>query len=63
MDAVDLVAWAAFSRGQADALKIETIHPAGKNLAESIHALAANIGCFTQEKGISLEHNNYRRRP
>jgi len=58
LDTVSTYAWAAFLGGQADALRLEIIDTMGMNLAESIHALAANIGRFAKEKGISLKHND-----
>jgi len=54
LDTLDMYAWAAYLRGQADALKLEIIDTTGTSLERSIHELANSIEHFAQENGISL---------
>lgn len=58
LDNLDMYAWAAYLRGQADALRLEVIDTTTQNLTESIQELANSIGNFAKENGISLEGRN-----
>lgn len=49
-----MYAWAAYLRGQADALKLEIIDTTGVHLEDSIRALANSIERFAKANGISL---------
>jgi HAMP domain-containing protein len=49
-----MYAWAAYLRGQADALKLEVIDTTNQGVTESIQELAASIGRFAEENGIRL---------
>jgi energy-coupling factor transporter ATP-binding protein EcfA2 len=54
LDTVDMYAWAAYLRGQADALKLEVMDTTNQSVTESIQELAASIGRFAEENGIRL---------
>jgi hypothetical protein len=62
LDALDMYAWAAYLRGQADVLRLEIIDTTNLRLAESIPALANSIGRFGEENGIRLERRKVTRR-
>jgi energy-coupling factor transporter ATP-binding protein EcfA2 len=55
LDNLDMYAWAAYLRGQADALRLEIIDTTTQSLTESIQELASSIGHFAEENGICLE--------
>jgi len=54
LDKLDMYAWAAYLRGQADALKLEIIDTTALGLGEAIEQLANSIGRFAEETGNSL---------
>jgi hypothetical protein len=51
LDRLDVYAWAAYLRGQADALGLEIIDTTEKSVAESANVLAASIGRFARRSG------------
>ena len=55
LDMLDTYAWAAYLRGQADALKLEIIDTTGMSLPDSVRCLAGSIRRFAEEKGIHLD--------
>jgi len=58
LDIFDIYAWAAYLRGQADALKLEIIDTTTQTKAESIQELAGSIGRFAELNGINLKRHN-----
>ncbi len=54
LDNLDMYAWAAYLRGQADALKLEIIDTANQSVMISTQALAKSIGRFAEANGICL---------
>ncbi len=56
LDNFDMHAWAAYLRGQADALKLEVIDTTSRSVGESVEELAQSIGCFAHETGASVNH-------
>ena len=55
LDKLDMYAWAAYLRGQADALQLEIIDTTSLSLKEAIDRLAGSIGHFAGETGIDLD--------
>jgi len=55
LDNLDTYAWAAYLRGQAEALKLEIIDTTIKSLTESVQGLASSIAGFAKEEGLALE--------
>lgn len=51
LDQLDVYAWAAYLRGQADALKLEVINTTSQSKQVSIEALAHSIDRFANETG------------
>jgi hypothetical protein len=51
-DQLDTYAWAAYLRGQADALGLEIIDTTGKPVSESVAMLAASIERFAEHAGV-----------
>ena len=58
LDRLDMYAWAAYLRGQADALSLEIIDTTHLTLAEAIEKLANSIAHFAAEAGVRLDRNN-----
>jgi energy-coupling factor transporter ATP-binding protein EcfA2 len=56
LDKLDMYAWAAYLRGQADALKLEIIDTTSLHLAEGTQKLADSIERFALEMGIQLDN-------
>ncbi len=56
LDNLDMYAWAAYLRGQADALKLEVIDTTPRSIGESVQELAHSIGRFASETGTNGEH-------
>jgi len=54
LDHLDRYAWAAYLRGQADALGLEVLDTTGQDLAQSVAALASSIARFADQQGIRL---------
>jgi len=54
LDRLDMYAWAAYLRGQADALGLEVIETTTLSLAEAIEQLARSMERFAMEAGISV---------
>jgi energy-coupling factor transporter ATP-binding protein EcfA2 len=54
LDTLDMYAWAAYLRGQADALSLEVIDTAGVTVDVSSAALAASIARFAELLGVVL---------
>jgi len=54
-DKLDMFAWAAYLRGQADALKLEIIDTTTLRLEEAIQKLAGSIGRFAEETEIHFD--------
>ncbi len=54
----DMYAWAAYLRGQADALKLEIIDTTTLSPGEAIQKLAGSIGRFAEETKIRLDRRN-----
>jgi len=54
LDHLDMYAWAAYLRGQADALGLEVLDTTGQDLAQSVAALASSIARFADQQGIRL---------
>jgi len=55
LDNLDMYTWAAYLRGQADALNLEIIETTDKNIENSITELANSISRFAKESNIQLE--------
>lgn len=55
LDVLDTYAWAAYLRGQADALDLEVIDTTGQTLEESTALLDASIARFASEAGIAID--------
>jgi len=55
LDVLDTYAWAAYLRGQADALGLEVIDTTGQTLADSTALLDVSIARFAAESGVPLE--------
>jgi hypothetical protein len=51
-DRLDTYAWAAYLRGQADALGLEIIDTTGEPVADSVAKVAASIERFAQRAGV-----------
>jgi GTPase SAR1 family protein len=58
LDTLDMYAWAAYLRGQADALGLEIIDTTHLHLAEAVQQLARSIEHFAEETGIHLERSS-----
>ena len=56
LDKLDMYAWAAYLRGQADALKLEIIDTTSLSLDEGIQMLANSISRFAEETGMPLSN-------
>jgi energy-coupling factor transporter ATP-binding protein EcfA2 len=54
LDHLDMYAWAAYLRGQADALKLEVLDTTHRRPEDSINDLAGSIGRFAEAVGIRL---------
>jgi hypothetical protein len=54
LDKLDMYAWAAYLRGQADALRLEVIDTTPLSLEEATQRLASSIEQFALEMGIHL---------
>ncbi|MGC1377384.1 MAG: hypothetical protein WA821_14225 [Anaerolineales bacterium] len=54
LDKLDMYAWAAYLRGQADALKLEIIDTTTLSLKEAVQKLASSIERFAEESKIRL---------
>jgi energy-coupling factor transporter ATP-binding protein EcfA2 len=54
LDNLDMYAWAAYLRGQVDALKLEIIDTTNLRVMESTLALVRSIARFAEENGICL---------
>lgn len=54
LDVLDTYAWAAYLRGQADALGLEIIDTTARPLGESAAELRASIARFAAEAGVPL---------
>jgi energy-coupling factor transporter ATP-binding protein EcfA2 len=54
LDTVDMYAWVAYLRGQADALGLEIIDTTGRELSESITDLIRSIELFAKENNLSI---------
>lgn len=59
LDRLDMYAWAAYLRGQADALKLEIIDTTAISLPDAIHRLAGSIARFAEETNISLQGSGH----
>jgi len=55
LDHPDMYMWAAYLRGQADALKLEVIDTTTSTKTEATHELAKSIGRFANENGMVLK--------
>jgi len=60
LDNVDMYAWAAYLRGQADALNLEIIDTTENNIENSIIDLANSITRFAKESNVLLEGKRIR---
>ena len=58
LDNLDMYAWAAYLRGQADALKLEVIDTASRSIGETVKELAHSIGRFASETGTNVKHGS-----
>jgi ABC-type molybdenum transport system ATPase subunit/photorepair protein PhrA len=54
LDLLDMYAWAAYLRGQADALGVEVLDTTRQTIEASTHALATSIAAFAARAGIAL---------
>ena len=54
MDQLDIYAWAAYLRGQADALGLEVLDTTTQSLETSVQALAESIARFARRAGLDL---------
>jgi dephospho-CoA kinase len=54
LDKLDMYAWAAYLRGQADALKMEIIDTTGRRVEDCLRELAASIERFAEAEGVPL---------
>jgi hypothetical protein len=55
LDNLDIYAWAAYLRGQADALNLEVIDTTGVSLEKSTLELANSIKLFANANSISMD--------
>jgi energy-coupling factor transporter ATP-binding protein EcfA2 len=55
LDVLDTYAWAAYLRGQADALGLEVIDTTGQAMEDSAALLDASITRFAAEAGIAID--------
>ncbi len=58
LDNLDMYAWSAYLRGQADAMKLEIIDTSSLSVEEATHLLASSIDLFAKENGILLNRRN-----
>ena len=54
LDRLDIYAWAAYLRGQADALGLEILDTTAQSLEASVLALADSIAQFARRAGLDL---------
>jgi hypothetical protein len=54
-DNLDITAWAAYLRGQADALNLEIIDTTGKSVEDSIRELALSIEVFAKQEKLPMD--------
>jgi hypothetical protein len=52
LDQLDIYAWAAYLRGQADALGLEVLDTTNQSVATSVQALAESIARFARRAGL-----------
>jgi dephospho-CoA kinase len=60
LDMLDMYTWAAYLRGQSDALTLEIIDTTNKNIGDSIIELADSINRFAKENKFVLEEKSNR---
>jgi hypothetical protein len=58
LDKLDMYTWAAYLRGQSDALNLEIIDTTDKNIKDSVIELADSIDRFAKENNSLLERKS-----